>query len=159
MKITKKRRQGSWVLRLVGPLARGKNMSVLRAAVEGLARRGQRRVILDLAGVAYMDAAGIGEIILCDQRVRAEGGRMVLAAAPGHVRQILRLSNVIDHVPTMATVDDALRSLRRSRRHMVQNARQAGVAVRELPVSANSKGPAIIRRTNEGPWRFTPIHG
>ena len=159
MKVLKKRRQGSWVLRLIGPLARGRNLSALRAAVGELVRRGQRRVILDLSAVGYLDAAGIGEILRCDQNLGAAGGQLVLAAVPKNVRKILRLSNVIDQLPVAESIDEAVRVLRRSRRRAVRNARRNGVPSRNLPVTSLSKGPAIIRRTNEGPWRFTPIHG
>ena len=159
MKIIKKRRQGSWVLRLVGPLARGKQLSLLRAMVGDLTCRAQRRIVLDLSSVAYLDAAGIGELVRCHRQACAAGGHLILAAGTSHVVQILRIAKVVDQIPMATTVDDALRSLRRSRRRFVHRARRAGVLVGERNVASSTKGPAIIRRTTEGPWRFTPIHG
>ena len=159
MKILRKRREGSWVLHLIGPLARGKGVWVLREGVKELVRRGQRFVILDVAGVPYLDAAGIGEILRCHRRVRAAGGRLVLVAASPKVQEILRLSMVSDQVPTIGRVDEALRSQRRWRRRGWRRAQRDDTAAHDLSVAPFRKGPAIIRRTGEGPWRFTPIHG
>ena len=159
MKIIRKRRQGSWVLHLVGPLARGKQLSLLRAMVGELTRRGQPRIVLDLTSVAYLDAAGIGELVRCHRQACAAGSQLILAGGTSNVIQILRIAKVVDQVPLATTVDDALRILRRSRRRIVQQARRAGMPVHERIVASSTKGPAIIRRTTEGPWRFTPIHG
>jgi anti-anti-sigma factor len=153
MRITMKRRHGAWVLRLIGPLTRPQGIVDLRAAIERLAGRRQGRILLDLAGVAYLDAAGIGELIGCVHRVRRSGGEIALAAAGDKVREILRLSGA--DLPLADDVDEALRRLRRWRRGAVRPRDEDRGVARLQP----SRGPGIIRRTTEGPWRFTPIHG
>lgn len=158
MKILRKRHQGSWILRIIGPLARDQHLEMVRDAVADLVERRQRRLILDLSGVAYVDAAGLGELIRCDRQTRSGGGFLALAGPRGNVLHVLHLSRVGDRIRMADCVEDAVRMLQRARRRGVQQARRSGTG-RHALVGPPSRGPAIIRRTNEGPWRFTPIHG
>jgi anti-sigma B factor antagonist len=57
------------------------------------------RVILDLAGVSYMDSSGIASLVKMLSRVRATGATMHLVGASARIRslfEITRLDNVFD---------------------------------------------------------------
>lgn len=52
-----------------------------------LAQLGERRVIIDLEEVVFVDSAGLGALIGCIRRAREQGGRVVVACSrPGLVR-------------------------------------------------------------------------
>ena len=112
MKIVTTRRRGSCILRLTGPLVRGNGRRLLRASVDQVLGNGTRRLVLDLTKVAYLDAAGIGEIIRCDRRVKARGARMAIACPSRKVGEILDLAGVADRLPLAGEVEEALRVLR-----------------------------------------------
>lgn len=57
------------------------------------------QVILDLAGVSYMDSSGIASLVKMLSRVRATGATMHLVGASARIRslfEITRLDNVFD---------------------------------------------------------------
>lgn len=63
--------------------------------VEALLRRGQRQIVLDLARVSAIDAAGIGELIRAYDTAVGAGGVVRIAGAKGRVRQLLEVVGVL----------------------------------------------------------------
>jgi anti-sigma B factor antagonist len=111
MQVRAMRQDGIWVLRLVGPLVLGAGEHRLRCGVERVLRQGGRRVILDLSGVRYADAAGIGALVGGARRVRSRGGRLLVASATPRVRRLLEMFRVGALLPLAADVEDALRRI------------------------------------------------
>ena len=148
MRIYGKRQRGAWVLRLVGPLALGNGQNDFRRAVEEVLQRGGLRLILDLSRVAYVDAAGIGELVRAERLVTGAGGELVLADVPRRVDDLLGMYGLRRNLSIVAAVEDAFRYA------------GAPPATAVSPASTTrSRGPGIMRRTTEGPWRATPIPG
>jgi anti-anti-sigma factor len=55
---------------------------------------GERRFIVNLAGCAWIDSSGLGELIKAQVAVLRQGGKLVLAAIPGKIRDILSITNL-----------------------------------------------------------------
>ncbi len=72
---------------------------------------GRLRVVLDLAGVDYLDAAGLGMLIRCQRRVAARGGRFILAGARSKVREILDLAEVAAYLEQAEGLEQAVKML------------------------------------------------
>ena len=68
----------------------------LRKKVEALLGRGQRQIVLDLAGLSDIDAAGIGELMRAYHTTIAAGGAMRIARARGRVRLVLKFVGVLN---------------------------------------------------------------
>ena len=66
----------------------------LSEALGSLIRRGERRVLLDLAGLHDIDAAGVGELVRAFNAVRAAGGGLRIAKANRHVRRLLGIAGL-----------------------------------------------------------------
>ena len=66
----------------------------LRYRLEGLLDRGERRVVLDLARLSAIDAAGIGELVRAFSTMQASGGVLRIAHANRHVRALLHVTGV-----------------------------------------------------------------
>jgi len=64
-----------------------------RAAREALARPGLKLLILDLAGVDYLNGGGLRVIIALGAAARARGGRVVVRGASHAVRVTMGLAD------------------------------------------------------------------
>ena len=72
--------------------------SLLRQSVAAEVEGGRARVVLDLAGVSFVDSSGLGAIV----------GGLRIAAAGEQVRTILDLTNLDRVLRPHDTVEDAL---------------------------------------------------
>ena len=73
------------VLDLFGKVTVGNGAVQLRQAVDEQLDRGVRYLLVNLTGVRYMDAAGIGELVACHNRVQARQGLIRLISPSGRV--------------------------------------------------------------------------
>ena len=78
------------VLYVEGPL-RIPIAADLRVAVHTALRQGRRRLVLDLAYVSRIDAAGVGELVRAYNMAVAADGILCIQNAPAWVRRILEL--------------------------------------------------------------------
>ena len=81
------------ILPVEGPL-RTPVSAKLRRKVEALVGRGERQVVLDLADLSDIDAAGIGELMRAFSAMTAAGGVLQIAHASRHVRRLLHVTGV-----------------------------------------------------------------
>jgi anti-anti-sigma factor len=95
------------VLELAGKPALGLESHRIETLVGELARKGELRVIFDMTRVDYIDSAGIGLIALAAAKLKASGGRLVVAAGEGRVRELLTKAKVGAMVTVRPTVLEA----------------------------------------------------
>ena len=79
----------------------------LRDVLTSVRARGALRVVVDLAGVAFLASSGIGVLMAARRVLAAAGGSLVLASPRGEVAQILSLTGVSELIPVTPTVADA----------------------------------------------------
>src|SRR5687767_11427102 len=70
--------------------------TALRLEVDALLRRGQRGLLLDLAGVSGLDAAGVGELVHVYNMAVAANGTLRVAHVLGKSRELLVRVGLID---------------------------------------------------------------
>jgi anti-anti-sigma factor len=62
--------------------------------------------VLDMRGLTFIDSSGLRALIMADERVRAEGGRLVVVRGPDRVNEVLEMTGVarqielVDEPPT-----------------------------------------------------------
>jgi len=61
---------------------------------EALVSRTPETLVLDFAGVGFMDSSGVGLILGRQRRVRALGGSLRIQHAPAQLRRVLQLANI-----------------------------------------------------------------
>lgn len=83
----------------------------LRAAVEEAVTAGHRSVVVDLAGVAFIDSSGLGMLVAGLKHARQAGGELRIAAPGDQVRTVLSLTRLERVLQPYATLDDALAGL------------------------------------------------
>jgi anti-sigma B factor antagonist len=82
----------------------------LRDRVLAASDEGQRRIVIDLSGVPFMDSSGLGVIVACLKRLRESGGDLALVTAPGSPpSKLLSLTGLDRAIPTFSTPDEAFR--------------------------------------------------
>jgi anti-sigma B factor antagonist len=89
----RRRQRNVAVVTVEGPL-RAPVSGRLREGVEFLLERGERAIVLDLARVMAVDAAGLGELVRAYNMASAAGGRLRVVDAPRRVRELIDLSRL-----------------------------------------------------------------
>jgi anti-sigma B factor antagonist len=77
----------------------------LREAMVGLSA--YRRVIVDLAGMPFIDSAGLGALIAGARRIHAANGAIVICSARRNVHRLLNAIGMDRVMPIVATVREA----------------------------------------------------
>ncbi|MGC5028432.1 STAS domain-containing protein [Micromonospora sp. DT229] len=79
----------------------------LREGLQRLIDAGDRQVVVDLAGVGFMDSSGLGALVVMFKALRDIDGRMCLAAVQPAVRNVLTVTSVDRVIHTYDTVGAA----------------------------------------------------
>jgi anti-anti-sigma factor len=87
-------RAGATTISVEAPL-RSPVGSELGDRIEWLLRRGERSIVLDLSGLADIDAAGAGELIRVLNAVHAASGTLSITCASRHVTQFLERAGLL----------------------------------------------------------------
>jgi len=83
----------------------------LRAAVQQAVEEDTARVVVDLAGVTFIDSSGLGMVIAGLKHARQAGGELRIAAAGEQVRMVLELTKLHRILRPYESVDEALEGL------------------------------------------------
>jgi anti-sigma B factor antagonist len=76
--IQEREREGITILDFKGRIAAGPEATALREKVAELTAAGKRNLVLNLAGVDYIDSTGLGALVVCVTGLRKLGGNMKL---------------------------------------------------------------------------------
>ena len=101
---------GQVVVTLRGQLDMAEAAGVAAALAVVAAR--EPRIIVDLAGVDFIDSSGLAALVRGRNLARQAGGELLLAAPQQQVLQVLTLTRLIDVFPVHATVAEAAGSRR-----------------------------------------------
>ena len=99
MDITKRRLGDVTILDLKGKLTINEGAELLRDTVASVVFQGERKILLNLAGVPYMDSGGLGELVRCSLITGRASGAVKLLNLTSKITDLLaitKLSNVFD---------------------------------------------------------------
>ena len=82
------------ILDITGRIVLGEEIGDLRDAVRGLVERGKKKIILNLAGVDYIDSSGVGELVSSYTTVRNSGGELKLLNLTKKVQDVLYVTKL-----------------------------------------------------------------
>lgn len=99
------------IFTLEGRLTVNDRPGMLKDAVARAIAGGSRHVLLDLAGVHYIDSTRLGELIASHVTVGRRGGRLKLVGTPDRVQELLVMAGLADIFERFATVEDATATL------------------------------------------------
>jgi anti-sigma B factor antagonist len=93
---------------LEGRLNVGSNLLFLEGDLKKIVEGGAKSVVLNLAGVNYVDSAGLGVLIGIAGMLRQAGGEAKIAALQPRVAEIFNIARLPKVVPVYADNDAAL---------------------------------------------------
>jgi anti-sigma B factor antagonist len=96
---------------LTGRLILGNRLTEVEHAIRQRIQQGQRKLVLDLSGLDFIDSAGIGVVAVCIGLMEREGGKLVIAGAAGQVKHLLDLTHLDLRVGIYPDVSLAHRAL------------------------------------------------
>ena len=63
--------------------------------VRSLVQQGRKKIVLDLGGVAYMDSAGLGELVQAYATTKGKGGSLKLARLTKRIHDLLTITKLV----------------------------------------------------------------
>lgn len=85
---------GVTIVDLSGRITLGEGSVVLRDAVKDLLGKGQKKILLNLGDVSYIDSSGIGELVSAFTSVRNQGGELKLLHLTKKVHDLLQITKL-----------------------------------------------------------------
>lgn len=82
------------IVDLSGQIKLGEGSSVLRDTVKDLLGKGQKKILLNLGDVSYIDSSGIGELVSAFTSVRNQGGELKLLHLTKKVHDLLQITKL-----------------------------------------------------------------
>ncbi len=83
---------------------------LLQSRLEKLVAEGDRAIVLDCAGLAYMSSAGLGVLKKMVKEIRGTGGDIRLAALSDKIHNIIELLGFSKIIQVFPTLDEAVAS-------------------------------------------------
>lgn len=94
-----------------GTLHLGNTLVYTETAMKRMIADGVRKLIIDVAGLNYIDSAGIGVLIGCAGLIHDAGGQMRIAGSRGPVAKSFEIVKIARVVPLDADVEAACRTI------------------------------------------------
>ena len=85
---------GVTVLDLNGRITLGEGSVQIRDAIRDLIAKGQKRILLDLGEVNYIDSSGLGELVSAYTSVKNQGAALKLLKLTRKVHDLLQLTKL-----------------------------------------------------------------
>ena len=85
---------GVTVLDLSGRITLGEGSVQLRDSIRDLLAKGQKKILLNLGDVNYIDSSGIGELVSAYTTVRNQGGELKLLNLTKKVHDLLQITKL-----------------------------------------------------------------
>ena len=94
MKLSSRQVDGVTIVDCSGRITLGEGSVTLRDTVRDLLSKGNKKIILNLAEVNYIDSSGIGELVSAFTSVRNAGGELKLLNLTKKVHDLLQITKL-----------------------------------------------------------------
>ena len=82
------------VVDVAGRITLGEGSSALRDSVRDMVSKGQKKILLNLGEVSYIDSSGIGELVSAFTTVTNGGGQLKLLNLTKRVKDLLQITKL-----------------------------------------------------------------
>ena len=94
MKASTRQVNGVTIVDLSGRITLGEGSVILRDTVRDLLGKGQKKILLNLGDVSYIESSGIGELVSAYTTVRNQGGDLRLLNLTKKVHDLLQITKL-----------------------------------------------------------------
>jgi anti-sigma B factor antagonist len=98
------------ILDLKGKITLGEGDELLKDKVNSLVNQGIKKIVLNLAGVPYIDSAGLGEVVRTYTTVSRQGGSLKLLNLTKRITDLLSITKLLTVFETFDSENEAVRS-------------------------------------------------
>jgi anti-sigma B factor antagonist len=102
------------VLDIKGRVTLGEGDELLKDKVNSLLNQNQKKIVLNLAEVPYVDSAGLGEIVRTYTTVSRQGGSLKLLNLTKRITDLLSITKLLTVFETFESENEAVRSFSQS---------------------------------------------
>ena len=83
------------ILDMEGKITIGEGSVAVRSAIRRLLEEGKKKILLNLAGVSYVDSSGIGELVSSFTTINREGGQLKLLNLTQKIQDLLAITKLL----------------------------------------------------------------
>jgi anti-sigma B factor antagonist len=94
LKVSTRQVDGVSIVDCNGRITLGEGSVVLRDTVKDLLNKGQKKILLNLGDVNYIDSSGIGELVSAYTTVKNQGGELKLLKLTKKVHDLLQITKL-----------------------------------------------------------------
>jgi anti-sigma B factor antagonist len=94
LKVSTRQVDGVSIVDCSGRITLGEGSVVLRDTVKDLLSKGQKKILLNLGDVNYIDSSGIGELVSAYTTVKNQGGELKLLKLTKKVHDLLQITKL-----------------------------------------------------------------
>lgn len=98
------------VLDMSGKVTIGEGSVALRSAIRRLLEEGKKKILLNLAGVGYIDSSGIGELVSSYTAINKEQGQLKLLNLTQKLQDLLAITKLLTVFDVYEDETEALNS-------------------------------------------------
>jgi anti-sigma B factor antagonist len=110
MKLNHYEKKGIAVLEPKGKIMGGPDATILHDKLHEFIEKGQKRVIIDMSQVEWMNSTGLGILISGLTTLRNNQGELKLANVTGKIQSLLTITKLITVFEAFYSVEDAVNS-------------------------------------------------
>ena len=100
------------ILDMDGKITIGEGSVAVRSAIRRLLEEGKKKILLNLAGVGYVDSSGIGELVSSYTTIQREGGQLKLLNLTQKIQDLLAITKLLTVFDTYDDEATALNSFK-----------------------------------------------
>ncbi len=112
MEIQERSKEDVKILDLDGKLTIGDGDELLKDKINSLIQQGHKKILLNLAGVPYVDSAGLGVVVGAYTTVRRQEGSLKLLNLTSRIEDLLAITKLLTIFDTYESEKEALASFR-----------------------------------------------
>ena len=82
------------IVDLTGRITLGESTGILRDELRSLLAQGSKQIVLNMAGVIYVDSAGLGELVSAYTTATNQGGSLKLLHLQGKLHDLMQITKL-----------------------------------------------------------------
>lgn len=100
------------VVDINGKITLGEGNIILRDTIRNLLARGEKKILLNLGDVTYIDSSGIGELVSSFTTTTNQGGQLKLLNLTKKVQDLLQITKLLTVFEVFTSETEALQSFK-----------------------------------------------